>query len=348
MILRNSKQLISLATLAIACTFAQAADIKVYVDGDMVNFDNQGPKMMGQRVYVPLRGVFEKLGANVVWDNNEQSITCEKPPTTIWLKIGDRQATVDQKAVMLDQPAVLYRGVTMVPLRFVSECLGADVHWNDALQAVNITSDGTIEGPITGGSTNTDPDTGTLRTIALDTGTVLPVMLDVDLSSKFSNVGDKFTATIGTKASPTYAGLPQGSMVTGHVVTARPKTSKDPGVLAVEFESIVTPSGAKIPIDGSLIGLDNKSVETKDDLIIARNSKSDNNHQNVWIGAGAGAVIALITKGNVLTTSAIGAALGYLYDQLKLGGSNSKDVSLDKGTTFGVKLDRNLVARVEK
>jgi len=343
MFITPTKKLATIVFLALTVSAVQAADIKVYVDGDAVRFDNQGPQMMNNRVFVPLRGVFERLGATVEWNENDQTIVCVKQSKRIWLKIGDRDAKVDETSVRLDQPALLYRGTTMVPLRFVSESLGADVRWHDSMQAVHITSTGTNSGWNNGNGQNNN---GNFREVSMYTGTVIPVILDTDLSSNNSQVGDRFTATVGTTNQSVYGGLPQGTRITGHVSTAKAKTSKEPGVLAVEFDAILTPSGAKIPIVGSLIGLDNKSVENKDDLIVAKNSSSNNGNKSVWIGAGAGAVIALITKGNLLTDAAIGAALGYLYDQLKLGGSKSNDVTLNKGTAFGIKLDRDFTARI--
>ncbi|MBL8064664.1 MAG: copper amine oxidase N-terminal domain-containing protein [Chthonomonadaceae bacterium] len=328
-----------LVLMTIAYSAAQAGGIRVYVDGDEVNFADQGPRMMNQRVCVPLRGVFERLGATVDWNDSDQTITCEKQTKRIWLKIGDPDARVDGKDVRLDQPAVLYRQTTMVPLRFVSESLGADVHWNEALQAVHITMAGHSEN-------SNNNNGGTMRDIAFSTGTVVPVTLDQALSSNDSQEGDRFTATVGSAGQQSYANLPVGTLVMGHVTSAKAKTNKAPGVLAVEFDSIMTPNGMKYPVRGSVIGLDEKSVERKDGMIVARNTKSNNDHKSVWIGAGAGAIIAIVTKNNLLTGTLVGAGLGYIYDLIDSGKSKSNDVRLDKGSAFGVRMDSDFMARV--
>jgi hypothetical protein len=331
-------RLLTLATLALAAGVAQARDITVSVDGKPVTFSGVGPQMMGGRVVVPLRGVFESLGATVDWRESDQSIYATKAPRTIWLRIGDHEAKVDGMPVHLDQPAVIYQGTTMVPLRFVSESLGADVHWNEAMQAVRITT--AIE------ASTAPPVGGNYKELVLDSGTVLPMKLNTALSSNKSQEGDKFTATLDTKGEAFYAGLPKGTTVIGHVSTARPKDGKDPGVLDLAYDSVVLPDGSKYPVHGSLIGLDAKSVETKDGHLVAKNRSDD--HKSVWIGAGAGAVLAVLTKGNILTNTVVGAALGYLYERLELGGSNVRDVNLKEGTTFGVRLDQDFVARIDR
>jgi len=332
-------RLLTLSAIATAVVSAQAKDITVYVDGDPVYFANTGPRMMSNRVVVPLRGVFEKMGASVDWNESDQSITCTKAAKKIWLRIGDRNATIDGNNVTLDQPAVIYRGTTMVPLRFVSEALGADVKWNDSMQAVNITTG------LNANNNGNNGNNGNTKTLMLDSGTVIPVVLSTNLSSNNSKEGDKFSAMVDTKGEANYAGIPKGSSILGHVSLARPKTSKDPGVLGLDYDALLLPDGSRVSVQGSQIGLDDKSVEMKDGKFVAKGVKS-NDHKSVWIGAGAGAVLALITKGNILTDTVVGAALGYLYDTLHLGGSTNKDVMLKAGTEVGVRLDQDLIAKI--
>jgi hypothetical protein len=127
-----------LLTITIA-NEASAASIKVYINGEQKIFP-QAPVMENGRTLVPLRGIFEGLGADVEWDNATRSITATKEKTTVYLKIGSKQAKVDGKSVTIDVPAKIINGSTMVPIRFVSESLGAEVKWDAAASAVLIES----------------------------------------------------------------------------------------------------------------------------------------------------------------------------------------------------------------
>src|SRR5688500_15446371 len=114
------------AILAVA-NFAAAQNITVSVDGQNVNFAGQDPTYRNGRVLVPLRGVFEEMGAYVQWNPGTQMVTATKGDTDVRLKIGDRQGIVNGRTVMMDVPATLVNGRTLVPLRFLSESLGAQV-----------------------------------------------------------------------------------------------------------------------------------------------------------------------------------------------------------------------------
>jgi hypothetical protein len=129
----------AVSTLAIVgSAIAQNGNISVYVDGNPVAFNGVGPQEVNGRVLVPLRGVLEKLGAYVGWDPAGQMVTAQRGDTSIDLRIGSREARVNNQPVALDVPAEIYRGSTMVPLRFVSEALGADVRWDATQYAVMI------------------------------------------------------------------------------------------------------------------------------------------------------------------------------------------------------------------
>ncbi|MBS1722916.1 MAG: copper amine oxidase N-terminal domain-containing protein [Armatimonadetes bacterium] len=330
-------------------TLATAADIQVYVDGSPVNFEYGKPMKVHDRVVVPLRGVFERLGATVDWNSADSSILCHKGTKEVWLRIGDRQARIDSQNVMLDQPAILYREVTMVPLRFVSEALGADVSWNEALQAVNISTvgAGTWNNSNTG-STGTSANTHAYMDVVLEPGTVIPLILETQLNSKTALKGDRFTARLDTNGMSDYQGLPVGTTVMGHVTEVKAKTDKDPGVIDLGYDAVVLPDGRRYLIDGSTVSLDNKSVENRNGRLVAKGKSADGNLKSVWVGAGAGAVLGILTKTNVLTTTVVGAALGYLYDRLNINGDGTRDVQLDEGQKFGLRIDRDFVAKIDK
>lgn len=119
---------------------AGMATIQVEVNGNPLTV-SEPPMLVNDRTLVPLRGIFEALGAQVNWNASTRMITAHKGDTHIELGVGAHHATVNGKTVQLDVPAMISRGgSTMVPLRFISEALGANVRWNDATQTVSITS----------------------------------------------------------------------------------------------------------------------------------------------------------------------------------------------------------------
>lgn len=113
--------------------------ISVQLDGKNLNFD-QPPAMIDGRLLVPLRGIFEALAADVLYDAATRSIKATKGTTIVQLQLGSRTALIDGRTVYLDVPADTVGGRTMVPLRFVSESLGAEVKWNGAMRIVELSS----------------------------------------------------------------------------------------------------------------------------------------------------------------------------------------------------------------
>ena len=114
---------------------AQTANVTVDVNGSPVAFD-QPPVERTGRIYVPLRGVFERLGATVVYANGQINATAGQHE--ISLAIGSPTATVDGAQQTLDSPPFLIAGRTLVPLRFLSQALGASVNFDQNSQTVYV------------------------------------------------------------------------------------------------------------------------------------------------------------------------------------------------------------------
>jgi hypothetical protein len=127
--------IVLLSALVLGATTSLAADIAVVVNGQQIQFD-QPPIERSGRVFVPLRGVFEHLGASVVYDNGVINTTGNG--RTIQLRIGSTQATVNGSTRTLDVAPFIVGSRTLVPIRFISESLGASVDWNDNTRTVTI------------------------------------------------------------------------------------------------------------------------------------------------------------------------------------------------------------------
>ena len=118
---------------------AAAQAVTITVNGQIVSFD-QPPIERAGRVFVPLRGVFEHLGASVVYANG--LINATGNGRNISLHIGSTTATVNGQSVAIDVAPFLVGPRTMVPLRFVAQALGATVNWNANNRTVAIYSGG--------------------------------------------------------------------------------------------------------------------------------------------------------------------------------------------------------------
>lgn len=90
------------------------------------------------RTMVPLRFIGEALGAQVDWDNAERKVTYTLYGRTIELWIDKSTALVNGNPVVVDPAPYIVSGRTVVPLRFVSENLGAAVEWEDKTQRITI------------------------------------------------------------------------------------------------------------------------------------------------------------------------------------------------------------------
>jgi N-acetylmuramoyl-L-alanine amidase len=111
----------------------------VYLDGKKLNFDVE-PIIENGRTLVPLRAIFEALGAQVDWDNDTRTVTAVKGKTTVVLTIGSTQPTVNGEVRTLDVAAKISSSRTLAPVRFVGEAFGSTVGWDAATRIVSISS----------------------------------------------------------------------------------------------------------------------------------------------------------------------------------------------------------------
>ncbi len=113
-------------------------EITVVLNDSKIEFD-QTPVIVNGRTLVPLRKIFEKIGANVYWEDKTQTITSNLNNTTIKMSIDSNILYKNEIPITLDVPAQLINNYTMIPVRAVSEAFGANVYWEDSTQTVYIT-----------------------------------------------------------------------------------------------------------------------------------------------------------------------------------------------------------------
>ncbi len=87
------------------------------------------PFIENNRTMVPIRALGNSLGAYVTWDSATKTVIYKKDNLSIILPIDKNYVTVNQTEILLDQGAIIKDGRSYVPLRFISEQLGANVEW---------------------------------------------------------------------------------------------------------------------------------------------------------------------------------------------------------------------------
>lgn len=115
---------------------AAQGEYHIILNGELVKFDVQ-PINRNGRLIAPLRAVFEKYGS-VSWNAATKTVTAVHGTATVELKIGSSVAKVNGIEVSLDTPAEIVSGRTMVPLRFLSETLGAVVTYDPSERTADI------------------------------------------------------------------------------------------------------------------------------------------------------------------------------------------------------------------
>ncbi len=117
-----------------------AADINLYVNNSKLELTNP-PVSVNGNTLVPVKAIFESMGATVEWDNATRTVIGKTDDKTIKIAIDNKTATVNGSAVELAVPATIINGSTYVPARFVAENLGADVQWDNNTKSILVNSD---------------------------------------------------------------------------------------------------------------------------------------------------------------------------------------------------------------
>lgn len=146
----NKKILIVLMFIIVSLGCVLAADpITVQLNGEYINFmDENGnvvnPEIINNRTMVPMRKIFEVVGAEIEWNNDERMVTATTDEKIIQLQIDNNEAilkdraTNEEKIIELDAAPVLLNSRTMVPVRFIAESLDKQVGWDNENRCVII------------------------------------------------------------------------------------------------------------------------------------------------------------------------------------------------------------------
>ena len=116
----------------------RVGDSVLSINGNEVEVET--PYVAGEgTTLVPIRVISEAFGAQVGWDGATKTVTVENGGTSIVLQIGNKTAVVNgTDTELLEAPQLTENGYTMIPLRFISENLGAAVGYDDATREITV------------------------------------------------------------------------------------------------------------------------------------------------------------------------------------------------------------------
>ena len=114
-----------------------AVNTMIFVNGNAVSgavfsLDNHS--------LVPVRSLFEALGASVVYNGADQSITATYQGSTVVMHVNSRVASVNGKLVALEAPPTEISSKVYIPLRFAAESLNAQVVYDQATDTIRIST----------------------------------------------------------------------------------------------------------------------------------------------------------------------------------------------------------------
>lgn len=112
---------------------------KVILDGTTLNLDVP-PTIGNGRILVPLRAIFEAMGASVSWNDATQTAIAKKESTTVVVVIGGNTASINGINKSLDVAPTVINGRTFAPLRFVAEAFGNNVKWESINKSAYIST----------------------------------------------------------------------------------------------------------------------------------------------------------------------------------------------------------------
>jgi hypothetical protein len=125
-------------------TFTNENEISVYVEGQKVSFDVP-PQTINDRTMVPIRAIFEVMGATVNWDNATQTAICTKDNTVVKMTLDSKTEYINDVPYEMDVAPVIVDNRTLAPARYVAEAFGYFVNWDGNTKSVLINKTSTIK-----------------------------------------------------------------------------------------------------------------------------------------------------------------------------------------------------------
>lgn len=112
--------------------------ITIMVGTEKVFFEGQEPIIKEDRTLVPIRSVFEQMGARVEWNDEEKSVTVIDGENIVLITIGSNIMLKGGNEIAIDVPAEIQNNRTLLPLRAIAEALDWHVFWGESSKMVSL------------------------------------------------------------------------------------------------------------------------------------------------------------------------------------------------------------------
>ncbi|MCD7777414.1 MAG: copper amine oxidase N-terminal domain-containing protein [Clostridiales bacterium] len=146
------------AALGTAAIFGAEDNLTLIIDSEELVCE-VAPQIIDGRTMVPVRAIFETVGAEVSWDGETKTVTGVKGDTTVIMTVDSRIEEINGEETEMDVAPVIIDGRTLAPARYVAEAFGCTVEWNGTTKTVSIaTADETETETETETSTETGSD----------------------------------------------------------------------------------------------------------------------------------------------------------------------------------------------
>lgn len=132
--------MVAFISLLASVSVSADEDINVMINGTAVNFDTPA-RIINGRTMVPVRAIFEALGAEVSWDAQTNTVTAENDIKKITMTIGVNYITDGELYIIMDTAPVIIDSRTYIPARFAAEAFGNSVGWDEEKRTVHILTD---------------------------------------------------------------------------------------------------------------------------------------------------------------------------------------------------------------
>lgn len=137
---RMKNKIICIFAALLLQTAVYAEEPGIYINGNELALENT-PFVENGNTMVPLRGIAEKLGYIVIWNDEQKSITVSDGTDELIMYIGDKYCLLNGEKKMLEASVKIVNDSTYVPVRVVTEAFNCDVHWDDYYCNVSISTD---------------------------------------------------------------------------------------------------------------------------------------------------------------------------------------------------------------
>lgn len=117
--------------------------ITLYINGEVVDTSLMPPIQLESTTLVPVREVFEPMGAFVEWKAEEKKVYINYNNTLLILEMNNKEVWLNGETATLDMPAKVINDKIMVPVRFISEQMGFHVQWIGETREIYITGEAT-------------------------------------------------------------------------------------------------------------------------------------------------------------------------------------------------------------